>query len=138
MNRKTTSLHDWATDSVGSGLWSQPAGTRRVTSTTYERAMKRRFSQIRTASTDFHDSITKKNQAENKKEEQIFTAIANRYWKKHPELSKFKAYYLSTTKDPLARKFYRLSEQGYGADYIAKKLGYKNGKFKASSGHSGG
>ena len=41
MVRKTASLHDWMTESAASGLWRQPPGTRRVTSTTYERAQKR-------------------------------------------------------------------------------------------------
>lgn len=143
MVRKTTSLHDWMSDSAGDGLWRQPAGTRRITSTTYERASKRRDRRIIediARHADFHARISESERRETSKTEKLFNKIVDRVKKQHPEMRNIKARNYARTQDPIGRKFQRLKNQGYDVATISKKLGYnsKTGKFRASLGHSGG
>lgn len=136
MVRKTASLHDWMTESAASGLWRQPPGTRRVTSTTYERAQKRRDKAFWDNWSDFANH---KSEGPDKRED-LFNKIVEKVKKQHPEMKNIKARRYARTQDPVGRKFQRLKNQGYGVEELAKRIGYnsKTGKFKASSGHSGG
>lgn len=143
MVRKTASLHDWMSDSVANGLWRQPAGTRRISSTTYERAAKRQDRRIIgdiARHADFHARVSERERRETDKIEKLFNKIVDRVKKQHPTMKNIKARRYARTQDPLGRKFQRLKNQGYGAKEIAKRIGYnsKTNKFKASSGHSGG
>lgn len=104
--------------------------------TTWERAEKRR---LKAFEADWSDFGNHGSEGPDKRED-LFNKIVERVKKKHPEMKNIKARRYARTQDPLGRKFQRLKNQGYGVEEIAKRIGYnsKTGKFKASSGHSGG
>ena len=118
------------------GMRYATSGKHPWVTTTWERAEKKRQ---RAFDSDWKDFGGHGSEGPDTREE-IFSKIADRVRKQHPELSKIKARRYARTKDPIGRKYQRLKDQGMSFNNIAQKLGYnaKTGKFKASSGRSGG
>lgn len=118
------------------GMRYQTSGKHAWWTTTWERAEKRRQKAF---DADWGDFGQHKVEGPDKRED-LFNKIVDRVKKKHPEMKNIKARRYARTQDPIGRKFQRLKNQGYDVATISKKLGYnsKTGKFRASTGHSGG
>ncbi|WP_347132684.1 hypothetical protein [Lactobacillus gasseri] len=118
------------------GMRYQTSGKHAWWTTTWERAEKRRQKAF---DADWGDFGQHKVDGPDKREE-LFNKIVDKAKKQHPEMKNIKARRYARTQDPIGRKFQRLKNQGYDVATISKKLGYnsKTGKFRASTGHSGG
>lgn len=118
------------------GMRYQTSGKHAWWTTTWERAEKRRQKAF---DADWGDFGQHKVDGPDKREE-LFNKIVDKVKKQHPEMKNIKARRYARTQDPIGRKFQRLKNQGYDVATISKKLGYnsKTGKFRASTGHSGG